>query len=75
MRTELVILEGELLDVAGSAGNVRLSQADYTLDVMDRVVQVDQAHFDPATQAPLGDGVRTQTMQWSPASLLLAVAP
>ena len=70
-RVQSLVL-GELIDVPGSAVNLRLAQDDITYDVMDRVVRIDQAHFDPATQTPLGDGARTQTFVWSAASQLLA---
>lgn len=50
-------VDGELCDVAGSAGNVRLMEASHVYDAMDRLVRSDVQHFDPATQAPLGDGL------------------
>jgi YD repeat-containing protein len=60
-----VRIQGELVDVPGSAGNVRLAQATYAYDSMDRGIVDSVEHFDPATQAPIGDGQRLGTVEWS----------
>ncbi|MBI3449343.1 MAG: hypothetical protein HY049_10565 [Acidobacteria bacterium] len=52
-------VDGELADAPGAAGNIRLAETVHTYDAMDGLTQTDDAWFDPATQAPLGDGQRT----------------
>ena len=59
---------GELCDVPGSDANVRLFEASYTYDAMDRLVDARLQHFDPATQAPVGDGESLSSFAWTPAS-------
>jgi len=55
--------DGELLDVPGSAGNVRLSETTYQYDPMDRSTAIAKAFFNAQTQAPIGDGqATTQTL-------------
>jgi RHS repeat-associated protein len=49
-------VDGELTDVPGSAGNVRLSEITYIYDPMDRLTNTDVAFFDPATQATIHGG-------------------
>lgn len=39
------LLDGELIDVDGSAGNVRLSEVSMAYDPMDRVTLREQAYF------------------------------
>ena len=51
-----VRMEGELVDVGGSVSNVRLYEATYQYDAMDRLIQTTVEHFDPATQTAIGDG-------------------
>ncbi len=51
-----LLVSGELVDVPGSAGNVRLSEANYAYDAMDRLVRLVEQHFDTQTQLPIGDG-------------------
>lgn len=48
--------DGELTDVPGGAGNVRLREASFTYDAMDRLTQSDASFFDTTTQLPIGDG-------------------
>lgn len=50
------IVEGELHDVAGGSNNTCLAETTYAYDALDRRTDVDVGHFDPATQAPIGDG-------------------
>jgi YD repeat-containing protein len=59
---------GELVDVPGSGGNVRLYQASYQYDALDRRVVEVVEHFDPATQLAIGDGQATTTTDWTDAS-------
>ena len=47
---------GELNDVAGSAGNVRLAEARYEYDGLDRCFRAHDLFFNPATQSPIGSG-------------------
>ena len=62
---ESSLIEGELVDVPGGAGNVRLWETNYTYDGLDRRIVTDIAHFDSATQVPIGDGVSTTTTDYS----------
>ncbi|MEW6744454.1 MAG: RHS repeat-associated core domain-containing protein [Planctomycetota bacterium] len=50
-------LYGELADLTGSSGNMRLSETNRTYDEMDRLIRTETLHFDPETQQPFGDGV------------------
>jgi YD repeat-containing protein len=47
---------GELNDVPGSAGNVRLAESRYEYDGLDRLFRTHDLFFNPATQAPIGSG-------------------
>ncbi len=63
-------IQGQLLDVEGSVGNVRLGQAALTYDPMNRLVRTDTAFFDTTTQAPIlagatPDGFVTTQTQWT----------
>ena len=42
--------------MAGGAGNVRLSEATYVYDPMDRLIRGEVEFFDTATQTPIDDG-------------------
>lgn len=66
-------LDGELEDLAGGAGNVRLLQIDGTFDEMDRLTVRDRQFFDPRTQAPLGDGTSTTRVEYSDTSQIVRV--
>jgi len=68
---ELVL--GELNDVPGGGGNVRLSEVYYVYDEMDRRTREEVQYFDPQTQAPLGDGVITTETVYSPNSQIIAI--
>ncbi len=61
-------LRGELNDVPGSAGNVRLSQSNYRYDAMNRVVRTDVNHFNPENQSPIGDGLSTTVTEYTDTS-------
>jgi YD repeat-containing protein len=65
-------VEGELTDVPGNAGNVRLFEQNFTFDAMSRLVRRDIAHFDPASQTPIGDGQSTTEWTYTPNSTLLS---
>ncbi len=58
-------IEGELVDIPGSAQNVRLREIMYSHDELDRVFQSEAVFFDVETQAPIGDGVATTQYFWS----------
>ncbi len=64
---------GELNDVAGSAGNIRLAESRYEYDGLDRCVVQHDLHFNPATQAPVGDGEATTTFAYAPDSQCTSV--
>ncbi len=57
--------DGELNDQPGSAANVRLSGATRLYDAMNRLIQKQDAFFNPETQVPIGDGQATRTMVYS----------
>lgn len=67
------LLQGEILDIAGTAGNVRLQEVTTTFDFMDRPTQIDEQHFVTDTQAAIGDGVATTQIGWSDTSQVLTV--
>ncbi len=50
-------IDGELTDVLGSIGNVRLFEEAFSYDALHRRVAHDVQFFDPATQSPLTDGL------------------
>ncbi len=56
-------IDGEINDVAGDVGNVRLGETTYAYDAMDRRTQQDVAFFDTGTQNPILDGF--STTQWA----------
>lgn len=51
-----VVFEGELVDVAGDADNVRLREARMTYDNMNRLTSYTEDWFDAATQEPVHTG-------------------
>ncbi len=66
-------LAGELLDVVGSAGNVRLSETSFTFDALDRRTRSDVEFFDATTQSPIGDGLSSTVTVYSDNSQVLSV--
>lgn len=66
--------DGQTNDVPGGAGNIRLAESLYDYDPAGRCIRTREAHFDPATQAPAGDGFSTTTMGYAPNGDLLTVA-
>lgn len=49
-------IDGELDDILGGAGNVRLSETAFQYDAMDRMTRVTEEFFDTTTQVAIGDG-------------------
>lgn len=47
---------GELIDIPGDGGNVRLFEASATYDTLNRPIRTELEYFDPATQNPIDDG-------------------
>ncbi len=66
-------VDGEVTDVPGSTGNVRLFEVANLYDDMDRPTSEDVGFFDPATQSPFGDGHSITTYEYSPASQVTRV--
>lgn len=64
----LTRLDGEIDDVAGEGGNVRLSEQTFTYDDEDRLIQTDDAFFVVETGAPIGDGLSTTKTVFNPDS-------
>lgn len=67
---EKVLVAGELCDVVGSTGNVRMAETSSTYDPMNRLIQRTDQHFDPATQQSIGDGTSVLLQVWTDASQL-----
>jgi RHS repeat-associated protein len=63
---------GQLLDVPGSEGNVRLSEVMYTYDRRDRRIREDVRHFDTENQSPIGDGQATTITSYTGTSQILS---
>ncbi len=66
-------VEGELVDVPGQAGNVRLTDIAYTYDSMDRITLEEHAFFDAATQSSIAVGLSTRETEYSDNSQVLRV--
>jgi RHS repeat-associated protein len=64
-------IDGELVDVPGSVGNVRLAETAFTYDTMNRRVQTDQSFFDPAAGTNIAGGHALTTTVYSPNSQVL----
>lgn len=64
-------VNGEVLDLAGNANNVLLSDAQYEYDPMNRLIRQDRDLFDTATQVPLGPGVASTRIEYSGTSQLI----
>ena len=60
-----VAIHGELNDAEGSDNNVRLSEAIYRYDALDRRVRIEQQFFNTETQASIGDGVALTTIDYT----------
>ena len=63
---KVVRLFGELNDVPGSAGNVRLAESRCEYDALDRRVRTHDLFFNPATQSSLGSGDAVCTCIYAP---------
>lgn len=64
--------DGELTDVPGGSGNVRLAETIYAYDAMDRLISRADQFFDPQTQLPIGDGQALTLFAYSDNSQLLS---
>jgi YD repeat-containing protein len=64
------ILKGELNDVPGAAGNVRLAEVAFAHDAMRRRIRRETEFFDPLTQQSIGDGLSVRQRVWTDASML-----
>jgi len=67
------LLHGELADIAGDTGNIRLSEVEWAYDALDRRVSEVAHRFDPATQASINMGERNLNWDFSGGGHLLAV--
>ena len=70
---ETIEIEGELSDVAGAAGNVRLYEATLGYDEMDRLITRTVEFFDPASQQPLDDGQQFTKVDYADDSQIVTV--
>jgi RHS repeat-associated protein len=50
------LVRGELVDVPGGVGNVRLYESTYEYDPLNRLIGIRVEFFDPATQLAIDDG-------------------
>ncbi len=57
---------GELNDVPGSVGNIRLAESRYEYDGLDRPIRSRDSFFSLQSQATIGDGERTTTVAYAP---------
>ena len=64
---------GELADIPGDAGNVRLFETQYTYDPMDRRTLVVVEFFDTQSQAPLTDGQAVTNTEYSDNSQVVRI--
>lgn len=63
---------GQLLDVAGNAGNVLLMRRHREYDDEHRLTRTIEEHFDPVTQNAVGDGQRVTDYVWNGASRVVS---
>jgi YD repeat-containing protein len=63
---KVVRLFGELNDVPGAAGNVRLAESRCEYDGLDRVIRTHDLFFNPATQSSIGSGDAVSTCVYAP---------
>ena len=59
---------GQLNDVPGTNGNIRLAESRYEYDGLDRPIRSRDSFFSLPSQAPIGDGERTTTFAYAPNS-------
>lgn len=69
---------GELVDATPAPGNIRLTQAFYTYDDMDRRIGTEVAHFNtaatpPFAQTPVGDGFSSSTTVYTNTSQIASM--
>ncbi len=67
------LIEGQLVDIEGNDGNVRLSEATLVYDDIDRLTQTQTAFFDTKTQTALTDGLSAIVTSYSDNSQVLSV--
>ena len=65
-------LDGELNDIAGSAGNRRLRETRYEYDSLNRVTRFRPSFFDVFTELAIDDGEATTSFTYAPNGLLLS---
>jgi len=63
----------ETNDVPGDAGNLRYHEWLWRYDALDRCVEARTGFFDPATQAPIGDGASSTTFSRAPNGQCLTI--
>ncbi len=63
---------GELIDVPRDEGNVLIERSTMVYDRMNRPVETTRSHFDPATQAPIGDGSSVTSIGYDGESRVVA---
>jgi len=68
-----VRISGQLTDVEGSAGNLRLAEVMWEWDEGNRPTRREVAFFNPANQTDIGDGESATTFVWSDSSQIESV--
>ena len=58
-------VDGELVDVPGDLGNVRLDEATYVYDALDRRTREEVAFFDTDSQSAIDDGLAVTEIAYS----------
>ena len=65
------LVNGELTDVPGNTNNVRLREAQYQYDPMNRLTRQDKAFFETATQSPIAGGTASTRIEYSGTSQII----
>jgi len=66
-------VDGELEDLPGGAGNVRLSEVTSSYDPINRLTRTESEYFDPYSQQPIGDGKSIQLTDYADNSQVVRV--
>jgi RHS repeat-associated protein len=64
-------VNGEVVDLAGNANNVRLSDVQYEYDPMNRLIRQDKDFFETTSQLPIASGQATTRIEYSGTSQII----
>jgi len=65
--------DGEITDLPGNTGNVRLSESTFSYDEVDRLFRIDAAFFEPPAGTPIADGFSTTRKFYNPFSQIIRI--